>query len=443
MRSPERSLFYLKSNLWLGVQAGGSVGHVAGVVNSLLTRGYGIDFAGTEAPLMVKPGVNFIPLDIPETYGIPYELNLFRFQQQMAQQLKVRLRGKKYGFLYQRLSVSNYAGVQLSRQMNIPLVIEYNGSEVWAQKNWGVAFRDGNASLLAEDVSLQHAHVVVTVSDVLKEELLARGVEAERIVTHPNGIDPEVYNPARFDAKTKEQIKKKWNIPADARLATFVGTFGPWHGVEVLAQAIKELAANSAEWLREQKLHFVIVGDGLRMPQVKEILNDERCKPFVTLTGLIPQAETPQYMAAADVLLSPHVPNADGTRFFGSPTKLFEYMVMGKPIIASDLEQIGTVLAHSLRVGQLPAGKPDNDESRISVLCRPGSVEDLMEGIRFLAERPEWGDCLGRNVREEALRKYTWDRHVDSILERLEELGARGNDVSPVINTQPSLSKAA
>jgi len=416
-----KSVFYLKSNLWLGVKAGGSVGHVAGVANSLLDRGYSVDYAGTEVPLMVKPQAGFCQLELPETFGIPYELNLFRFQEMMARQLRKRLQTHRYGFIYQRMSVSNYVGVQLSREFNLPLILEYNGSEVWAQSNWGVAFKH-QAALAAEEVCLKHAHLVVTVSEVLRDELVSRGVAPERVVNYPNCIDPEVFHPDRFTDEQQQGLKRKLGLDPNSRLAVFVGTFGPWHGVEILAQAVRELAFNSADWLKKHKLHFVIVGDGLRMPMVREILSDERCKPFCTLTGLVPQAEAPLYMGAAELLLSPHVPNADGTRFFGSPTKLFEYMAMGKPIIASDLEQIGQVLSHSLRIEDLPCEKPSQNESRISLLTPPGDVSRLVEGIRFLVERPEWGTVLGKNVREETLRKYTWDRHVDAILDRLNSL---------------------
>lgn len=438
----EKSVFYLKSNLWLGVKAGGSVGHVAGVVNSLLERGYSVDYAGTEAPLMVKPQAGFLPLDLPETYGVPYELNLFRFQELMARQLRKHLRTNRYGFIYQRMSVSNYVGVNLSREFQLPLVLEYNGSEVWAQSNWGVAFKH-QAALAAEETSLRHAHLVVTVSEVLRDELVARGVAPERVVNYPNCIDPEVFHPDRFSTDEKHALKARLGLDPDTRLGVFVGTFGPWHGVEILAQAVRELAVNSPDWLRKHKLHFVIVGDGLRMPVVREILSDVRCHPFCTLTGLVPQDEAPLYMGASDFLLSPHVPNADGTRFFGSPTKLFEYMAMGKPIIASDLEQIGQVLAHSLRVEQLPATPPAPGESRISLLAPPGDVPRLIEGIRFLAEQPAWGDVLGANVRAETLRKYTWDRHVDAILDRLHSL-APGNQShstsTPAVTSRPTVT---
>jgi glycosyltransferase involved in cell wall biosynthesis len=208
-------------------------------------------------------------------------------------------------------------------------------------------------------------------------------------------------------------------------VAAFVGTFGAWHGVEVLAQAIKQLAETNAAWLRKHKVHFLIVGDGLRMPQVREILSDASCQPFFTLTGLVPQAEAPTYIAAADLMLSPHVHNADGSRFFGSPTKLFEYMAMQKPIVAADLEQIGEVLRDSLRTESLPSTPlPPRDATALSVLMQPGDVPGLCRAIQFLVENPAWRATLGDNARREALTKYTWDRHVAAILDRLNGLEA-------------------
>ena len=70
---------------------------------------------------------------------------------------------------------------------------------------------------------------------------------------------------------------------------------------------------------------------------MRQILSAWRRSRIAVLTGLVPQEDGPEHLAACDILASPHVPNADGTPFFGSPTKLFEYMAMGKGIVASNL----------------------------------------------------------------------------------------------------------
>ncbi|HEY9612294.1 glycosyltransferase, partial [Allocoleopsis sp.] len=326
---------------------------------------------------------------------------------------------KHYSFIYQRLSIANYAGVVLSQEMKVPLVLEYNGSEAWVAKNWGRPLQYHDLAVLVEEVSLKHAHLIVTVSDVLRDELIERGVKRDRIACYPNCIDPNVFNPSRFSQEECDRLRQHYGIAKDATVATFIGTFGQWHGVEVLAAAIRQMIDNNSEWLRERRMHFLLIGDGLKMPKVREILTGETYAPFVTLTGLVKQEEAPAYLAASDILLSPHLPNGDGSRFFGSPTKLFEYMVMGKAILASDLEQIGKVLQNSLRVGHLPFNAPSGDETELAVLAPPGDRQALIDGLHFLVENPEWRVSIGQNARAEALSHYTWAHHVKTIIEGL------------------------
>ena len=109
----------------------------------------------------------------------------------------------------QVMSVGNYVGVTLSRRHNLPLVLEYNGSEVWVQKNWGRALSKEGLAQAAEDVCLRHAHLVVTVSEVLRDELIERGVEPQRIVCYPNCIDPRVYDPARYTAADAVELRRQ------------------------------------------------------------------------------------------------------------------------------------------------------------------------------------------------------------------------------------------
>lgn len=411
---------YLNANLWFGVKAGGSVGHVAGVVNALRDRERQVLYASAGGRTMIRPEVPLLELAAPRVFSLPYELSYYRFHRAVVRQLGSLAAPR---FIYQRMSVANYAGVKLSRQWGVPLVIEYNGSEVWIAKNWGRPLRYHGLAAQAEAACLRHAHLVVTISDVLRDELIEKGVAPERIVSYPNCIDPALFNPARFTAADSAALRRRLGIAPDAVVATFVGTFGQWHGADVLARAIRQLVDEQRDWVVRSKVHFLLVGDGLKMPIVRDVLGDGG-KRFVTLTGLVPQADAPSYLALSDVLLSPHIANTDGSRFFGSPTKLFEYMAMGKATVAADLDQIGEVLRDSVRVATLPTGDPTPDESKLAVLFDPGDLPRLIDGVKFAVDRPSWRTTLGRNARTEVLSKYTWPHHVGAILDRLHALSA-------------------
>jgi glycosyltransferase involved in cell wall biosynthesis len=110
-------------------------------------------------------------------------------------------------------------------------------------------------------------------------------------------------------------------------------------------------------------------------------------------------------LAACDILVSPHVPNPDGTPFFGSPTKLFEYMAMGKGIVASDLDQIGEVLRHDVT----------------ALLVQPGNVKSLCEGMIVLIEDTPRRERLGANARTDVVSRFTWEAHTGRIIEKLAE----------------------
>ena len=200
-------------------------------------------------------------------------------------------------------------------------------------------------------------------------------------------------------------MRLRLNVPADAIVATFIGTFGQWHGAEVLAAAIAELIQTRADWLIANKVIFVLVGDGIRMPAVKRTLSEVDFHPFCRLVGLVPQSEAPVYLASSDILLSPHVENVDGTSFFGSPTKLFEYMAMGKAIVASRLDQIAHVMDGSLDAASLPE-LDDLGAQAVGVLSKPGDVQQLLSGIKFCVENPWWRLKLGENARGRALARY-------------------------------------
>ena len=413
-------IVFANGNLWFGVKAGGSVGHIAGVLQGFARSGLHTEYLAVAPPETDHAAVRFTPLDLPGAFGLPVELNHSRFHDVVQRHID-RLLETPTRFLYQRMSIANYAGVVAARGAGLPLVLEYNGSEVWAARHWGTPLRYEDVAKAAEDACLKHAALVVTISDVLREELRDRGVAEDRIIWYPNCVDPQVYDPERFDTEARSELRASLGIPTDAVLVTFVGTFGAWHGAEILARAIARFVDRNELRPSDATAHFLFVGDGVRMPAVRRVLDADSYRRNVSFAGLVPQSDAPSYLAASDVLVSPHVANTDGSRFFGSPTKLFEYMAMGKAIVASDLDQIGDVLQPALRTAALPHGSPCSARE-VAVLTSPGDENELACGIRFLVGNASWRTVLGENARSRALSRYTWDHHVGAILAGIEML---------------------
>ena len=416
---------FLNANLWFGVKAGGSVGHISGVVNALATRGRLTRFISAGGRLMVKPTIAYVELEPPRALGLSLEQSQFRFGQDVARTLLSSFRRDTPDFLYQRMSLANYSGVVVSRKSKIPLIMEYNGSEAWVARNWGRPLKYQKLAEDAEDICLRHAHLIVTISDVLEQELLNRGIPADRIVTYPNCIDPELINPERYSSEDRLALRARHGIATDALVVTFLGTFGQWHGAEILGKAIRILLDQHADVVRDRKLHFLFVGSGAKVPDVRAALGPHVDGSHVTFAGLVPQQDAPLYLSASDIFTSPHVANPDGSRFFGSPTKLFEYLAMERAIAASDLDQIGEILAGSVRVEDVDAqggAAPDSTDSSVALLTEPGDAEALARGLIYLAQNPEWRASLGRRARALALSKYTWQHHVDAIVAAAQRL---------------------
>src|SRR6185295_14128801 len=101
---------------------------------------------------------------------------------------------------------------------------------------------------------------------------------------------------------------------------------------------------------------FLIIGSGTHKPQLDAEVARHGLDSRVCRVGRVPQAEGAQLLKACDLYVSPHNTHMIDSRFFGSPTKIFEYMAMGGGIVASDLEQIGEVLSPALTAAQLRDG---------------------------------------------------------------------------------------
>jgi glycosyltransferase involved in cell wall biosynthesis len=382
---------FLRTDFFGHVNVGGSFSHTKGFLDGLKQCGH--DYlvmssgrlpVGDESRLRVVPYSGFYR-NLPEVLSIAYNSRIVRAARRIIKQEEI-------DFLYHRHSEFNYSSSLLSREFGIPLVLECNGSEVWVKKNWGKVYFERMLTA-AENLQFHAAHIITVVSSALKDDLIRLGVDDAKILVNPNGVDPDVFRP---DIDGTE-VRTKYDL-SNKIIAGFVGTFGAWHGVDVLARAVKSTIQKNSN------IHFLVIGEGNLRGEIERIIREDAVTDSVTLTGSVPHEEIPKYLAACDILLSPHVQNSDGTVFFGSPTKLFEYMGMGKAIIASNVGQIGEILTDGVN----------------AALMKHRDHLDLSEHILRLAGDRELRERLGKNARKDATEKFSWRNNAQRVIDAVQ-----------------------
>ena len=387
-------IMYLRSTPGPGTQVGGAASHIKGVVEGLIQLGASVEMvsndriAGFDA---TKAPVTFIePVSSDGTRAMFDINNNLNF----THALLPLINGNAPDFMYQRYARFSWAGVAAALKANRPLFLEYNGSEVWVGRHWDHV---GRLELLEryEQLNLRAATRIFVVSDVERRNLEKRGIEPEKIVVNPNGVDADVFHPAVGGGDARRSL----GLTDENIVVGFVGTFGPWHGVSVLANAIKAISCNGT-------IRFLLVGNGSLRGDVQQLLQDEAEKGRVIFTGPVEHGDVPALLDACDILASPHVPLSDGSYFFGSPTKLFEYMAMGKGIVASELGQIGDVL----------------EDGETALLVQPGDAKALAGAIQRLAKSKTLRMRLGEKAREVAVRNYTWKHNAQRVLDAYQSL---------------------
>jgi len=375
---------------WMGAYVGGAATHTTGVINGFRDNGLAVEVYAPEQPLGTQ-GVPFTRVPVERVFHLVRGLTYSEYSRAIVRAAA----GSSADFVYQRYTLGSVAGLELAERLGVPLVQEFNGSEIWVERHWGSGGlrMEGELAEL-ERRNLADASLIVVVSDVLKQQVTDQGVPADRVLVNPNGVDVERLEP--FRARPAAGWRRELGRP-DAPTVGFIGTFGLWHGVKVLPAMIDAVRA-----LRPDT-RWVVIGDGGLRQEVEEEIERRGVGDLVELTGLVDHDRALALLASCDVCVSPHVPNPDGTPFFGSPTKLFEYMGLGKPIVASDLNQIGEVIDHE----------------RTGLLCTPGDVDAAAAAVDRLLGDPALRERLGRAALDEARQTYSWAAHTRRILDAL------------------------
>jgi glycosyltransferase involved in cell wall biosynthesis/ubiquinone/menaquinone biosynthesis C-methylase UbiE len=397
---------YLRTDYWVQLTSGGSYGHTCYVARELaaVTEQFTCLMA-THFAMLDEFGLRQVVM--PPASDSAGEIPLLAATWHYYPMLKVAFGMTRPAYIYERLCLGNFAAALVSLELGIPYIVEYNGSEISMSRSFnGTSLEYERIFVRAEEAAFRQATVISVVSEVLKETLVARNIDPRKIIVNPNGADPTRYAPPAPEAK--RAIRSELGFTDSDRVVGFSGTFGGWHGVDVLAEAIPAVCT------RSPAAKFLLIGDGSHKPMVDEAVEKSGVRDRVRSTGRVPQPEGARLLGACDIYVSPHNSHMVDSKFFGSPTKLFEYMAMGGGIVGSDLEQLGQVLSPALRVADL--ARPDlHVGAERAVLCTPGRVDEFVAAVVALVDRPDVAEALGRNARQAVIDGYSWNHHVESL----------------------------
>ncbi|HNB72886.1 MAG TPA: glycosyltransferase [Acidobacteriota bacterium] len=394
--SRPESLLFIRTTPTSGAQTGGATSHISGFTQGATALGVKVRFLSNDSISGVHPEVTPIKILWPSGFFSAHRV-LFELWNNLVFTIRAidEVKNDPPDYLYQRYSRFNWSGVVLSLSTGIPLLLEYNGSEVWIGRYWD------DVQLLwlleaFEMLNLQAAASVFVVSEVERQNLLERGIPDTKILVNPNGVNPDIFHSNCGGTAVRHQLGLEKQV-----VVGFVGTFGPWHGVEVIAKAATLLPSDSP-------LHFVMIGEGALKSTVEEQVQKTGVSHRFTFTGRIGHNRVAAYLDACDILVSPQVQREDGGEFFGSPTKLFEYMAMEKGVIASRVGQIGQILEHE----------------KTALLIPPGDAQALADACERLARNPQFCRDLGSAARTVVSGNYTWKHNAQRVLDRAASLQA-------------------
>lgn len=314
------------------------------------------------------------------------ELRNLMYNFDLMEQVGPHLQKWPVDFIYERYSLFSLAGTRLAREADVPHILEVNAPLAYEQEKMRGLEMKNLAKELEAHIFQQSDHVIV-VSEALKSYVLDCGVPEDRVTVLPNGVDVRRFS----DSIDGTSIRQTYNL-AGKQLIGFVGSLKPWHGVDSLIYAIDEISQEFPQ------AHLLIVGDGPMREKLETIVRERNLTGRVTFTGKVEYEEIPQYIAAMDIATAPYPPNEN---FYFSPIKLFEYMAMGKPVVAGAIGQISEII----------------NQPETGLLFEPGNLSQLVENIKLLLSDANLRYQIGKAAREFVLRERTWENNANQVIE--------------------------
>lgn len=297
------------------------------------------------------------------------------------------------------------AAVMAGRILGVPSVYEVRG--LWEvtrgsrDPEWG---RSDQYKYIArmEGEAARGATKVFAITQALKDELVERGVDEDKIVLVPNGVDTERFTPLPRDEELAAQLGV-----AGKTVIGYVGTVVDYEGLDLLLEAAATLKRTRDDF------HVLIIGDGAKLEELQESAAAQGLGDVVTFTGRVPHEEVERYYSIIDITPFPRLPLPVCEMV--SPLKPFEAMAMGKAVIASDVAALAEIVTPGMN----------------GLLHTKGSAESLTEQLATLLDDPVLRGRLGVQAREWVVAERDWRQLAATVARVYAEVGESPSDPVP------------
>ncbi len=281
--------------------------------------------------------------------------------------------------IYERYNLFYHAGGVLAKLLGLPLIMEVNAPLADERAAHGALALKGCARF-GERMIWRSADAVLPVTGVLAEKVAAAKVAQDKITVIQNGVDHSF-----LDGPDGIEIRQRYALNGKLVLG-FTGFVRDWHGVDRVLNFMARAG--------RKDLHLLLVGDGPARAALERQASRLGIFEQLTVTGVVQRDEIAEYVAAFDLALQPAVVD------YASPLKLFEYMALGKAIIAPDSDNIKEVVTDGEDVMLF---KRDNEAA-------------LHAALAAVIDDPGLRARLGNAARAGLLkRQFTWDDNAAKV----------------------------
>ena len=303
-------------------------------------------------------------------------------------------------------AASNFANARLAlalrERYGLPVVYEVRGfwEDTWLSRHPDAEKLAGSELYLMkrdlETRSMLAADLVVTLGEAMREEIVARGVTAEKILIVPNAVSEEFLRPLP-DATG---LRAALGIDPDEYVVGVVSSLVQHEGIGTLLEATAILRA------RGLPARALIVGDGPERAALQRQAAEAGLAEAAIFTGRVPAAKVRQFHALLDIFVVPRT--SDRVCQLVTPLKPVEAMASGLCVVTSEVKALTEIVKHEVTGMQ-------------TVPQDPVSLADCLE---YLLYSPDIRRKLGDNAREWAARDRTWAHNATRYQDAYARLGA-------------------